>query len=51
MNLKMNLVWPIARQLYGIVFRPMLENAISDPDTDWDDWVLRICDNIFEYQE
>jgi len=35
---------------YSTILRPLLINAINDPDQEWDDIVLDIIDRIFQYE-
>lgn len=42
--------WFIIRLVYGNILRGLLIKAIDDPDEQWDDWTLDICDRIFEYE-
>ena len=35
--------------MYNMILRPILIKAIADPDEEWDDLVLLICDRVFGY--
>ena len=48
--MKITLYWGVAKVIYKMVLRDLLMRAIDDPDQEWDDWVLGICDKIFDYQ-
>lgn len=37
--------------MYSMILRPLLEKAIADPDEEWDDMVLMICDRVFNYKD
>lgn len=50
MKIKFGPVYLVACILYREVFRPLLVKAISDPNEDWDDFVLKVCDSVFNYQ-
>lgn len=41
--------WNLARYLYRNIFRGLLKKAIDNPDTEWDDYILKLCDRIFDY--
>ena len=49
--MKFMAIWSIAKLAYGSILRDLLKKSIDDPDTEWDDIVLSICDKIFEYTE
>lgn len=34
-----------------MVLRDLLLKAIDDPNQEWDDWVLSICDKVFGHVE
>ena len=36
---------------YKLILRDLLKAAIDNPDTEWDEWVLKVCDSIFGYEE
>lgn len=40
----------IAKALYSVI-RPILKKAVDDPDEEWDDLLLGICDMVFGYKE
>jgi hypothetical protein len=43
--------YQLACMLYAQALRPLLVAAVDDPDHSWDDWLLGICDNVFNYKE
>lgn len=43
-------VWTLAQMAYRVVLRDLLQAAIDDPDQEWDNIVLDICDKIFGYE-
>lgn len=49
--MKFMAIWEIAKMAYSVILRDLLKKAIDDPNTEWDDIVLGICDKIFEYAE
>jgi len=49
--MKLALYWTVAKTLYKMVLRDLLIKAIGDPDVEWDDWVLGVCDKIFDYED
>ena len=42
-------IWLIVKQAYAIILRPLLLKAIDDPNVEWDDYVLKVLDSIFDY--
>lgn len=44
-------IFALAQMAYRMILRDLLIAAISDPETEWDDLVLDICDKIFSYTE
>jgi len=40
----------LIQMAYSFILRPLLVNAINDPDQDWDNKVLDIIDRIFQYE-
>lgn len=44
-----DVVWKLVKQLYATLLRPILLKAVDDPDVQWDDWLMKFVDNIFEY--
>lgn len=49
--MKTAVIYSVAKTLYSSILRELLTKAISDPDQEWDDVVLTICDKIFDYKE
>jgi hypothetical protein len=43
-------LWTIIKLIYKVILRPLVLKAIDDPDSEIDDFVMRILDNIFEYE-
>lgn len=44
-------LWNLASLAYGTILRKILVKAINNPDEEWDDVVLGICDRIFDHSE
>ena len=42
-------LWVIIKLVYKEILRPLLVEAIENPEKEWDDWVLKFLDSIFEY--
>lgn len=42
-------VWTLIRFAYRAVLRDLVVKAIDNPDSEIDDFVLRMLDNLFEY--
>jgi len=49
--MKSVIIWQIACMIYEKILRKLLKDAVNDPAVEWDDLILRIVDNIFEYEE
>jgi len=47
--MKITLIYSVACMLYKSILRDLLKKAINDPDNDWDDFVLGLCDKVFNY--
>lgn len=43
-------LWRIIKLIYRHIFRQLLLNAIDDPESEIDDFVMRLLDNLFEYE-
>ena len=48
--MKISVLWSLAGMAYKMILRDLLKKAIEDPDEEWDDIVLAICDSIFNYK-
>ena len=44
-------LYRLACMAYSMILRSILKKAINDPDEEWDDVVLSVCDRIFNYSE
>ena len=42
-------IWSLIKFAYKSILRPLVFKAIDDPDSEIDDFVMRILDNLFEY--
>lgn len=42
-------VWHLACLAYDLILRDLLIKSVEDPNAQWDDMVLSICDRIFGY--
>lgn len=43
--------WSLSCIAYRMVLRPLLKAAIDDPNQEWDDIFLAVCDRIFNYTD
>lgn len=43
--------WTVIKMVYSLILRPVLYKAIDDPDSQIDDLVMKLLDNLFEYNE
>jgi len=48
--MKASAILAIVSMAYKLILRDLLVKAISDPNEEWDDIVLSICDSIFNYK-
>ncbi|MCK5505486.1 MAG: hypothetical protein KAJ10_10005 [Thermodesulfovibrionia bacterium] len=51
LSVKIPAIFGLVQIAYRMILRDLLVSAIEDPDTEWDDIVLEICDKIFSYSE
>jgi len=47
--IKIPAIFGLVKIAYRMILRDLLLSAIEDPDQEWDDIVLEICDKIFDY--
>lgn len=47
-DLKMDAIWMLAKMMYKVAIRPILFKAVDDPGASWDDWLMNLCDKIFD---
>ena len=40
----------VAKLIYKTILRDLLCKAINDPEQEWDDIVLSVCDRLFDYE-
>ena len=45
----MNAAWIIIKMVYKTILRDLVFKAIDNPDSQIDEFVLRLLDNLFEY--
>ncbi|GAJ06862.1 unnamed protein product [marine sediment metagenome] len=48
---KIPVIFALIQIAYRMILRDLLVSAIEDPNTEWDDIVLEICDKIFSYSK
>jgi hypothetical protein len=46
-----NAIFKIMSMAYAMILRNLLIKAIDDPEEEWDDHVLLMCDTLFGYKE
>ncbi len=44
-------IWKLIKYAYGLILRPLVLKAIDDPESEVDDFVMRLLDNLFEYEK
>jgi len=49
--MKIMVIMKVMSMLYDQILRGLLRKAIEDPEQEWDDFVLGLCDKIFGYTE
>jgi len=47
--MKFALIWSLLKKVYADLIRPVLLKAVDNPDVEWDDWLMKFVDNLFEY--
>lgn len=45
----MNAVFEVIKYVYKTILRDLVKKAIDNPDSEVDEFVLRLLDNLFEY--
>jgi len=45
----MKAVWSVIKMVYGTILRPLVAKAIDNPDSEIDEFVMQLLDNLFEY--
>ncbi|GAJ00428.1 unnamed protein product [marine sediment metagenome] len=45
-----NPVWQLIKFAYSTILRKLVLDAIDNPDSEIDEFVMRLLDNLFEYQ-
>lgn len=48
--MKYLLIFELIQAAYAKLLRPLLVKSIDDPDTEWDDVVLRMVDRLFDFK-
>jgi len=43
-------VWTVVKMVYRTILRPLVKKAIDDPESEVDEFVLMLLDNLFEYK-
>jgi len=43
-------IWKLIKAAYKLILRPLVFKAIDDPESEVDDFVMRLLDNLFEYE-
>jgi len=49
--MKIMVIMKVMGMLYSQILRSLLKKAIDDPEQEWDDFVLGLCDKIFGYED
>ena len=49
--MKIAAIYRLACMAYASILRDLLKKAIDDPENDWDDAVLHVLDNLFDYSQ
>ncbi len=47
----MNKVWPLIKFAYKTILRELLIKAIDNPDSEVDEFVVKMLDRLFQYEE
>lgn len=48
--MKIMVILKVVSMLYSQILRGLLKKAIDDPNEEWDDFVLDLCDKVFDYK-
>jgi hypothetical protein len=49
--MKIAAIYQLVCLAYANILRDLLKKAIEDPENDWDDAVLHVLDNLFDYSQ
>jgi len=49
--MKVTVILAFVRIAYKMILRDLLVSAIDDPNSEWDDMVLKALDALFGYEE
>jgi hypothetical protein len=44
-------LYRVACFAYSAILRSVLQKAIDDPEEEWDELIIEICDRIFDYSD
>jgi hypothetical protein len=44
-------LWPLIKKVYAKYMRPLIVKLIDNPNETWDDHVLALLDDLFDYNE
>ena len=47
--MKFSVILKVVSMLYSQILRDLLKKAIDDPEQEWDDFILDLCDKMFGY--
>ena len=47
--MKITAILTLLRMAYKLILRDLLKSAIDDPNSEWDDMVLKALDAMFSY--
>ena len=48
--MKYDIIFRLLKEVYSTILRDLLIKAIDDPKEEWDEWVLGVCDLLFDYE-
>ncbi len=48
-NVKLYGILAVLRVAYSYLLRPLIQQAVNDPDETWDDTLMEILDRLFAY--
>lgn len=49
-RIMLKIVWQLAKMAYKTILRKLVLDAIDNPNSEVDEFVMRLLDNIFEYE-
>lgn len=50
-NFNYVIAYEILQKLYSLVLRKIIVKALEDPESEFDEWVIKLLDSLFGYAD